>query len=50
MRGTGAKAFWGFLLATILAIGAAVSILPGCGDDNVLGDSDYDTGRPPVAD
>jgi hypothetical protein len=42
MRATGAKAFWGFLLAVILAIGAAVSILPGCSDDNAGTDSDSD--------
>jgi hypothetical protein len=44
MRGTGAKAFWGFLLAMILAIGAAVSILPGCSDDNAPVITDSDTG------
>ena len=26
---------WAFLLAMFLAVGAAVAILPGCGDDNV---------------
>lgn len=43
MIGADAKSFWGFLLAVFLAVGTAVAILPGCGDDNDLNDSDYDT-------
>ena len=44
MRGTDAKSIWAFLLAVFLTVGAAVVILPGCGDDNLSDyDSDYDT-------
>jgi hypothetical protein len=41
------SSIWAFLLTIFLAVGAVVSVLPGCGDDNVnyLGDSD--TGRVP---
>jgi hypothetical protein len=51
MRGTDAKSIWAFLLATFLAVGAAVAILPGCADDSDRGydsDTDYDTGYKPV--
>jgi hypothetical protein len=44
MRGTDAKSIWGFLLATFLAVGTAVAILPGCADDSDRGFSDSDTG------
>ena len=36
---------WAFLLAMFLAVGAAVAILPGCGDDNDLGFDSGDTIR-----
>ena len=36
--------FYSFLLATFLAVGAAVAILPGCADDSDRGFSDSDTG------
>ena len=34
---------WAFLLLIFLAVGAAVSVLPGCSDDNDLADSGYDS-------
>jgi len=51
MRGTDAKSIWAFLLAVFLAVGTAVAILPGCGDDDPAGrhsdDTGYDTGIDP---
>jgi len=43
------RSIWAFLLTIFLAVGAAVSVLPGCADDSDLGDSDYDTGRDSIS-
>ena len=46
MRGTNTKSIWAFLLTMFLAVGTAVAILPGCGDDNdeAIGSDSEDTG------